>query len=1045
MTFPTPEEVIARANNTSYGLSAGVWTDKGSKIFKIINQLRASVVWANTYNKFDPSSPFGGYKENGFGREGGRHGLIRISHSVRPPRFFSPKTVRAVLISLAIASGLTAVAGLMWFCQRDPRINFLPLHKRAEWIIFPSAVEVKARGVANLDALFRRDFTLQRPAPAALLTVRAAKQLQLTINDRKIDLVANRNWKDASTVDVSGLLHEGLNRIEARVFNDNGPPALWLSLIGDQLSLRSDQNWIASFTGSAWRPAAFASSPRFPGQGSSIDSSERTITSLTKVWPLWLLFGAVALLFCAGGNWWLHRHSMSADWTTVVMVFGFASLWLILFWHNAQILPSLVGFDASHHLNYIKYLQEHRRLPLPTQGMVMFHPPLYYLISAVVLSFFNLNPFDPSAILLLRTLTMLFGIAQFFLVFATLRLIFPNRPDLQLVAGGLAAFLPMQLYLSHYPTNETLAALLVSASIYFALRMATTAPATWRRYCVLGLVMGAALLTKASAVLVVPFIGLALVRQLTCERASVARWAGTFGSTLLVMTLICGWHYIRISRYGSPLVGSSDPVTGAFWWQDDGYHTIPYFARFGQSLIRPLFSATASFSDGLYSTLWGDGLCSGVSDLSVRPPWNYNLMCAGYLLSLVPTLLLFIGVMTSVWQLFREPRSDIFIFVGLSLAVAVALLYYNLKVPCYGSTKAFYGLSALLPLSFFAAIGWNVVTDGRKWRQLPIAMLLTVWAMNSFGSFWIYDPVAQHIITATHFSVGKKSDAALAEAKKAVTADPSNAAARIALASALDDAEQSSEALEEAEHARELAPLDGATHLELGTLLLKQNKVERAVEESRLAVAYAPQSTRAHLLLLASLLSHKEDATEAAREALAVSPYNAEIHRLLGVALVRKGEALGAFNQLSYSVLIRPDWTQASSELHRALLALINSSDAAKLLHQATSSVPDSSVAMDELAWIFATHPSEELRDGPEAVRLAEHACALTKRTNPLLLATLAAAYAETGNFAEAINTIEESIAKARSNDNTDAIALGEKLFGFFQANKPIRQNPNSR
>ena len=75
MTFRTPEEAVERANNTPYGLSAGVWTDKGSKIFKIVNQLRAGVVWANTYNKFDPTSPFGGYKESGFGREGGIQGL----------------------------------------------------------------------------------------------------------------------------------------------------------------------------------------------------------------------------------------------------------------------------------------------------------------------------------------------------------------------------------------------------------------------------------------------------------------------------------------------------------------------------------------------------------------------------------------------------------------------------------------------------------------------------------------------------------------------------------------------------------------------------------------------------------------------------------------------------------------------------------------------------------------------------------------------------------------------------------------------------------
>ena len=75
-TFRTIEEVIEKANNTPYGLSAGVWTDKGSKIFNLTSKLRAGVIWANTFNKFDPSSPFGGYKESGHGREGGLHGLM---------------------------------------------------------------------------------------------------------------------------------------------------------------------------------------------------------------------------------------------------------------------------------------------------------------------------------------------------------------------------------------------------------------------------------------------------------------------------------------------------------------------------------------------------------------------------------------------------------------------------------------------------------------------------------------------------------------------------------------------------------------------------------------------------------------------------------------------------------------------------------------------------------------------------------------------------------------------------------------------------------
>jgi len=76
LTFRTPDEAVAKANNTPYGLSAGVWTEKGSRILSIADQLRAGVVWANTFNKFDPTSPFGGYKESGYGREGGRHGLL---------------------------------------------------------------------------------------------------------------------------------------------------------------------------------------------------------------------------------------------------------------------------------------------------------------------------------------------------------------------------------------------------------------------------------------------------------------------------------------------------------------------------------------------------------------------------------------------------------------------------------------------------------------------------------------------------------------------------------------------------------------------------------------------------------------------------------------------------------------------------------------------------------------------------------------------------------------------------------------------------------
>ena len=101
LTFRTPAEAVEKANNTPYGLSAGVWTDKGSRILKMADALRAGVVWANTFNKFDPTSPFGGYQESGYGREGGRHGLegyLQSEHastSARPTSSSSAGSSRA--------------------------------------------------------------------------------------------------------------------------------------------------------------------------------------------------------------------------------------------------------------------------------------------------------------------------------------------------------------------------------------------------------------------------------------------------------------------------------------------------------------------------------------------------------------------------------------------------------------------------------------------------------------------------------------------------------------------------------------------------------------------------------------------------------------------------------------------------------------------------------------------------------------------------------------------------------------------------------------
>ncbi|MBC7443731.1 MAG: aldehyde dehydrogenase family protein, partial [Ramlibacter sp.] len=101
LTFRTPAEAIAKANNTPFGLSAGIWTEKGSRILAVADKLRAGVIWANTFNRFDPASPFGGYKESGYGREGGRHGLAA---------YLKPAVSRAAARTVSAAPAAPAVA-----------------------------------------------------------------------------------------------------------------------------------------------------------------------------------------------------------------------------------------------------------------------------------------------------------------------------------------------------------------------------------------------------------------------------------------------------------------------------------------------------------------------------------------------------------------------------------------------------------------------------------------------------------------------------------------------------------------------------------------------------------------------------------------------------------------------------------------------------------------------------------------------------------------------------------------------------------------------
>jgi tetratricopeptide (TPR) repeat protein len=676
----------------------------------------------------------------------------------------------------------------------------------------------------------------------------------------------------------------------------------------------------------------------------------------------------------------------------------------------------------------------------------MFQPPLYYGISAVTLSTLGLSVSDGAGVMVLRLLTMCFGLVHIVLVFLSLRLLFPAQIGRQMVGLMLAAFLPMQLYLSHYVTNETLAATLASATIYLCLRLVRAEKASVAGYAGLGLCLGAALLTKVTSVLLVPFIVVVVAGKLLVARSALAVWWRILGAMLVACFAVCGWYYLWIwLHFGTPLVGNWDAASQFQWWQDNGYHTLADFMRFGRGLVHPLFSSFSGFWDGIYSTLWGDGLCGGDSGMMFRPPWNYNLMVAGYLLAVLPAVLVLIGAAVSVWRFIRQPSAEWFVLLGFSGTLLLALVFMNLKVPCYAVEKAFFGLCTLVPFCSFGAVGWEVLT--RRWKPLQFALgvILLVWAINSFATVWIRDNSAPtRVYLGVGFQTDGKTDAALSEFARAVDIGPSNVLARRFLASALNDSGQTAAALQQAEQAVELGPTNGACHRVLSTILARQGQRERAIAEARRAEELGPEDLSAYHLWSEFLIGtgRDDEIINVARNGLAVFPYDPGLHYTLGLALARKNDLMTATNQFAYALLFAPDWMEVHLNFGRALLQLGDISDGLRHFREAVRLTPNSPLALNELAWLLATAPEAALRNGPEAVQLAEHACAVTNRRNPKWLATLAAAYAEAGRFPEAISAAQEALSLARTTGDEATVVRTENLLGLFQSGRPFYQNP---
>jgi tetratricopeptide (TPR) repeat protein len=468
------------------------------------------------------------------------------------------------------------------------------------------------------------------------------------------------------------------------------------------------------------------------------------------------------------------------------------------------------------------------------------------------------------------------------------------------------------------------------------------------------------------------------------------------------------------------------------------------FVRFGRSLVRPFFSGFAGIPDGVYSTFWGDGLWGGVSGVAWRTPWNYELMTSGYLLAVVPTILILTGAGVAVYNYVRRPSTEWFFLFAFCALVIYAFLLTTLA-GSYAQIKAFYALSALTPLCCFAAIGWNALTRGRKRLQFVLGALFLVWAMNSFASMWVRESAQQHVYNAARWSFEPYLNVAYSEGVKAVAADPTDEMPHRFLSVVTAQLERFPEAVAHAERAVQLAPLSSDTHMQLSAVLMKQGQLERAVSETRRAIELGPENVFAYSVLFNSLLQLEriEQAVAVARDALKVAPFDHELHYSFGLAAGRAGDFATAAHQFAYAWLLRPELPELPDQFHLALRLLAKEPNALEQLKELGGLASDSPQMLDDLAWLLATFPDPSVRDGQEAVRLAERACTITDRIDPISLAALAAAQAETGNFRNAIATAQEALVRARLTADTSAANLAETLLSSFALNRPYREEPS--
>jgi tetratricopeptide (TPR) repeat protein len=941
--------------------------------------------------------------------------------------FTRPNFSRAALF-LALGSILVAGGWLYWLCWWNQSIHYLPSSGSAEWIVYPVPANVQAQRLGERTTIFSRNFPLSEVPDNPRLWIRAFGDYRVELNHRRLTpaIFPDAAWKRSNEIDIGPYLQPGLNDFVIEVTNSTGPPALWLWASAKNWSLASDSNWLCSIEHSTTQHARPASAPMPIHSGNLVGHAEETLPSLMARWPTLLTFLILAVALLASLAY-LTLRTESAKVERIVtssglVFFAIAVLWLALFINNRSSLGFPIGFDSTTHLDYVHYVQEKQQLPLANEGWEMHQPPLFYLISALALGAGGYTTNDPAAVTLIRFINFTAAVVQIILIGACLRLLFPGRTLAQAAGLVIAAFLPMELYMAHYLSNDVLAATAATAAVYCCLKILNEREASTGSLLLLGGLLGAAILSKVTTLAIVPIvIGVVVGAKAGDRPSSPSLWLRYALLPLIACLVVGGWHYARVwKNFGSPLIGSFDVESGFKWWQDPGFTTSSYFMGFGRSLIAPFFSEFNGFMDGIYSTLWGDGLWGGVGELGSRPPWNYNLMAAGYLLALLPTAMIAIGAVAAVVQVIMHPRADWILLVGLSAAMALALVYQFLRLPYACHVKAFYGLPAAVSLAAFAGLGFDLITFRRRWLEALFGIGMAAWAMNTYATYWVVEGSAATQAWVALQLAAKNPSAALQHYQDALRADPDYPRAGLGMGQLLEKLKYRDESIAQFRHVLEANPDNGVAHVLIAHVLAQNKDLDSAILHARRARELEPDNVAA-VRVLGILLAQQgnlKEAIRAYRDGLGLAPADSKLHYYLALTLgPRRADILEAIDHGRKALQWESDWPLLAAEANW-------------------------------LARVLATYPDGAIRNGREAVELANKACQITNGRDPQALDTLAAALAETGKFDDAMRIeqraidIKQAAMAPKAPSTMPALEEMTKRLKLYESRQPYREEP---